>query len=833
MPGLSVRRSLPVFSDGAFDWSAWLASHTSFWGKGRSRLTIPDDFGNNAEILPPSLKLDASKDYWNYADAGSLDVGANNFTVGWYGQVYASTGVDQGIFGKVVVSGVLSGAYGFFLLNATGIISFQFQTSTGYFAVLTNFVVGDIVHLTAEIDNDNGLARIFNYGVQIGDDVAFTGVFGATSRNLILGGCWRHNAAIFERSARIITGCAYIYKSFLSPAQKTSILNGEYVAGASLFWVFTNAIVAYDISGNNLDTKYTNIAGNGRSLSYIAGYSYPLKYGFTIVYYISETTEYDEHIIVPSVNGVFRVAPLLPTANYYVGDDVTGSDDYINDYQCAIKFPAGVMDRSNATIFNAACRVASDYDASQPTLWSILNFQYDTYKSFINTDQNYFFSLWDNSAVDGRYSLQELYWMTSAKTGGELERIEKHLNTYYLIKKILANARGVEWENSSYFYDSKHYKVYSLNPANNFNKYIYTVDSNLQTSAPSLCATGSLAVADYHSMPSVIIDASGYIYIAHEECAGDTHDTQMLIFKSNNAGGDETGGFTLLQTIAGSWTYPQLVKCPAGIFLFLRESNRYVTIHKLNTGTDQFDFIGNIYDGGGKTYKITFRDEDESKLAIIFYTISNGVSDGVYYTESTDGANWLNAKGDVSVDITAAGIINAGNKASYAVYEDSAPYNSIVAENGLMLDGVPHIVVYEGNCPLANRAIVVTNVHIMKWNGSTWDKHTFSTTPFNYYERYGFHYFMTKKGGIYYLFHVWWDYTDTDNITYIDLYKSTNLDNWSKTELLKPDYNFQFTTAMWFTPNAPESDQLLFIHKLRKGAGMTQAFKTHEIYKIP
>jgi hypothetical protein len=265
----------------------------------------------------------------------------------------------------------------------------------------------------------------------------------------------------------------------------------------------------------------------------------------------------------------------------------------------------------------------------------------------------------------------------------------------------------------------------------------------------------------------------------------------------------------------------------------MRESNQYVTIHKLNTGTDQFDSIGRIYNGGGKTYKITFRNETEDRLAIIFYTISNGVSEGVYYTESTDGINWYNADHSVSVNISLAGIINAGNKASFAIYEDSVPYNSIVAENGLILNGKPIVIVYEGNCPLANREITVTNVYVMEFNGSTWVKHTFSTTPFNYYERYGFHHFITYKSGYYYLFFVWWDYTDTENITYIDIYKSSDLDTWSKTELLKPDYNFQFTAAMWFTPNAPEANQLLFIHKLRKDASYTQAFKTHDIYKLP
>jgi hypothetical protein len=497
------------------------------------------------------------------------------------------------------------------------------------------------------------------------------------------------------------------------------------------------------------------------------------------------------------------------------------------------------MDRSNATQFNDACRAASDYNAADPTLWDMRNLQYDTYKSFLNANQQKDFIKYDKSAVFGRKLLKELISYTAVQTGAELISADSYANTLNKKVKTLIKNTRIEWETCSYYFNGKHYRVWAEGQADNWDKWIYTVDANMVVSDSYLCATGCLATTDYHSMPVVIVDDTGFIYVIHEQMDGNNHDSDMLVFKSDLAE-DITGGFTQIQEIAGRLLgYPVLTKLNGNIYAFFRDTDGDgVAEYKLNTVSDEFERVGFIFNALSEgIYKTLVPNPSENKIGILIYEIDAAMTEGVYYMETVDGVNWTNAAGTVSLDVTNSEVVNDANKALFAVHEDSASYNSIISENGLFISGVPHVVIYEGNRVGLTDFITVENVYVAKFSGGAWNKYLLPyTTPHNYAQRTGFNHFLAYKSSMYYLFYVSSSY-DTDIIdnTNVKLYKSADLVTWIEIDFMEADYGYIFLPTAILSPNAPADNQLVWFYigdGDYAGPPFLEPFSQHLICKI-
>ena len=70
---------------GGQDWASYWASHSNFWGKGRSGLTIPDDFSNDASILPSCGYFNGTNSFIT-APTATKDLTFTQFTLEWYGK---------------------------------------------------------------------------------------------------------------------------------------------------------------------------------------------------------------------------------------------------------------------------------------------------------------------------------------------------------------------------------------------------------------------------------------------------------------------------------------------------------------------------------------------------------------------------------------------------------------------------------------------------------------------------------------------------------------------------------------------------------------------------
>lgn len=838
MPGIGI--GIRIGGNGGESWDSYWTRQSDFWSKSRSGLTFIDEFGNDAEILPSSLKICGTNDYFTYNDAGGLDIGAGDFTIGGIMGIYADVATDQLMFGKPVINVAKEGTYEIWFQNSTKKISFTIRTSVNWFTINSNVGVGSYPHVQAQVDNTAKVIRLFINGVQQGDDVAFTGTLNAPSKPVKVAVGEEALATTLVKPASMIIGSAYIYKSLLTPTELLALRNNQHVAGAGLYWIFNNTVFAFDVSGNNLDKAVAHRTGATIASSYLAGCGYSLNNGYTLNKWDNETYPYQSAILVPSINGVAR-SSAVSLGSYTKFNEVAGNLTSVNSIFCGVRFPAGIMDRSDVTQFNATCRASAFYDAGDPTFWHMTELQYDTYKTYVNADQIKDFMKYDDSAVIGRHLLTEMISTTIPQTGADLIKAEGYVNTLNKTVKTLAFNTRIEWEDSSYYYNGKHYRVWSKGQTDHWDKYIYTIDEDMVTSASYLCATGCLATTDYHSMPSVIIDAAGYIYVIHEQMDGNAHGSDMLVFKSDVAGGDITGGFTQIQEITdGELCYPTLIKCNGDIFCHFRDSfGEDIVIYKLNIGTDEFDRIGIVYNAvSGGVYKTPIQSREETKWGIVFYETNSGITDGVYYAETEDGINWSNAEGTVSVDILDSEVIDVTNKSSFAVHEDSGSYDSIISENGLIINGVPHLIVYEGNQdPPASAFITVSNVYIAKFSGGIWNKYLLPyTTPFDYANKSGFNHFLTYKSGRYYLFFISSFYdTDKLNTSNVKLYTSTNLTSWIETDFAKPDYGFIFVPTAWFTPNAP-ADNILVWFWLNKSTyastQLTLPYSQQLIYKF-
>lgn len=817
-------------------WESYWKDNTSFYATGRSGLKMTDYHGNDADIYTEALQLDGTKEYYKYEDANALDIADTNFTIGWYGQVYQEAVTHSAIFGKCVLSAAApQGRYGFYYDNADHVIKFFFQTTETTYAIATNIVVGVNVHLFGEIDNINKKARIFINGEQHGIDIDFLGTFPSPSKPIMIGVGQRHDNTTAYSGSKCIHGYACIYKKLLTPTEKSNIMSGLYVSGAALFWIINNVRVVYDVSGNNYHANVTTwggVAGGGRVTKWLQ-YPYTLNYGYTYVKMKVEPLMMLYDYRVPTINGTPIVNPLLFSTDFYVAENQEGSSNSINNLRDKIKFPAGIMDRSDTTIFNDACRAELDYDAANPTMWWIINLTYDKYKSFINEGYNHFFALWDSSAVEGSFLLQQMYWLTTPVE--DISNIEKHLNIYNKTKYELRDTYVITGENCMYYYNNKTYRVYAKNRANNYDKYIFTIDSNLKKSDEYLCANLCEAEADDHSHPTVIIDADGYIYVVHEQMAGGiTHGSNYLVFKSNVEGGDITAGFTLIQTLSGVYSYPTLHKVGTDIFLITRESSagEETAILKLNIISDQFELIGNLFDTGSKHYKSPLINAAEDRLAIIGFTINDGVCPITYYAESTDGINWTNAEGTVSVDISNLEIIDDVNKSSFAIHEASGIYNSVVSDCGIMINGVPYVVMYEGHTDITpDRDITVDNVYVCRFINGAWQKILFPyTTPFAWSQKGSMYHYITKIGDYYYLLYIDITYGDYD-ISQMYLYRSLDLINWTSRMVLESNVNYSFSRA-WFSHNMQFNNQIAVIRISRRDYYYTLSFVEELIFKL-
>lgn len=825
-----------LFKNHTPTWNEYWSARSVFWAKSRDSLSLTDVFGSDAKILPYSLKFNGASGYFTYNDAGALNIGTGDLTCGGYFGVYedVTPSTEEGIWGKTVLNNILNGSYGFFMNKTTKKIGFFAVSSGGFNVVYSNAGIGEYHHFMGEVDNTNKKIRILVDNVQYGTDVTFTGTFSNPNKPVMLGICQSYNSSSYERPGRIICGCAYIYNKLLTPTEKTSIINGEHVSGAGIFILPNHPLKAFDVSGNNRDIVYTHISSYG-SLDYSCPYSYILNYGYTLAKWDNETEPYEDAILVPAVNGTHRVTPTLP-ASYTLYNEVDGDLSYINNFFGGIRFPAGVMDRSDTTQFNAACRASSFYNAADPTLWDMSELQYDVYKSYVNASQIKDFALYDDdNAVFGRRTLKELLTTISPQTGANLTKAEGYFDIKNKTIKVLEDNVRPEWENCSYYFNGKHYRVWTKGQADNWDKYIYTIDENMIISDSYLCADGCLATTDYHAMPTVIVDDSGYIYVIHEQMDGNVHGSDMLVFKSDNP--EDITAFTQIQEISGvELVYPQLTKLNGEIFCYFRDQNgENIVIYKLNTGTDEFEYHGKLYDAiAGASYKAPLQNKNEDKLGLVFYEIDSAESEAIYYAESIDGDNWTNADGSVSVDITNGEYINGPNKASFVVHEDSVGNNSIISENGLLLNGVPIIVIYEGNT-VGGTEITVNNVYLATFTGGSWVKRLLPyTTPMEYAQRGGFNHFLTYKNGIYYLFFLYPYYgDDLLNNSQVKLYKSSNLITWTEEVFSIPDYGYIFAPCAFLTPNAPLNNNLIWFWVNQYDYVMNEVkYSIHYIYKL-
>ena len=332
----------------------------------RSGLTMPDDYGNNATILPAYLyKGDGNETLYVY-DNGSLDIGSSSLTLaGWVkGETASNPSGLCGIFGKEV-NGSKNGRYGIYV-DTDGKYKLAVQSSGGSVSLSSTVLITDQAwhFMVLTINVSTKKIQWFIDNTQIGTDASYTGTFSAPGNGYAFCiGCMNASAgnSVLYGSATSYSD-VYVYHSLLSSNDQTALYNRGYVSGAAAHYPFLGSTGAYeyDASGNNY--HLTNYVGGTTyaivNTSFLFS-SYGSRHGLDVGYTKYEIGLGGIYIPYTDAGNPISNPPLQPGATL-VGN-FAGNLTAHNLCNSKIAFTNTFWDRSNATIWTSAARSSETF----------------------------------------------------------------------------------------------------------------------------------------------------------------------------------------------------------------------------------------------------------------------------------------------------------------------------------------------------------------------------------------------------------------------------------------------------------------------------------------
>ena len=329
MPGIVTERD-------RFSWAAYWAAHTNLWLKGRDGLIIPDDYGNDAKILPSCFRGNASGRY-RYIAGGlfnsndwilNLDVVFNNCTTNNY-----FIGQEGFRFGLLKASNIWR------LILSDGVNNRSFDVALATLPLTNRKYSFKLVH------DQDGSTTLYESDVQVG---TASGTFTNIANGGNFFGCAK------DDPENRIANTVYLISSSLYTDMAETTLKFKYV--------FTGQIGGeWDLSGNGYNLSNSAIIAANMGYTEF-GSSYLLNSGWALWQKAA-----NPDIYVPS--GGITTAP---STGYTLTKNYEGSLTKINMAPCLIGFnetgsaatALEIFDRSNTTRQTAASRASAYYDAT-------------------------------------------------------------------------------------------------------------------------------------------------------------------------------------------------------------------------------------------------------------------------------------------------------------------------------------------------------------------------------------------------------------------------------------------------------------------------------------
>ena len=460
-----------------------------------------------------------------------------------------------------------------------------------------------------------------------------------------------------------------------------------------------------------------------------------LKYKFRNV-----TAGTNKAIVDGIVSGNRNLIAVNTSGKYYIFAGTARTSDYDIDtnvhYLTAVFAAAGAND-----ILRIDGSEKLNIDAGSHTLTGIV----------LGNDYNYT----DGCDID----IQKLIIYNSVLDEAEMAVVEsylageasKSLRNLHEYKQYQLNTEEYYWNEGTlgYFtrqayFNNKHYLVWvSLGGTNSLNGNILTIDSNNAISSSKVIVAGTPSDTDGHDITSLILDNDGYIYGARGTGTG---LSKVTIVKSDSL--EDISAFTVLQYLENgidgvsvdNHSYPGFLKSGTDLFLFCRSSEgvgRDNTYWAYKKGAADAVFsngypiiqIGKPGVDNGKIYKILLRNTAEDKMGFV-YMLRDETTTRCHqllgYIESTDGVTWRNAGNTYAKDVVVDGFItNDESKANCIIEYNATPgVNHWFCQDGLIVGGVPYLVIQEGVPVVPNELIYISlqAVSVRYFKNGVWNR---------------------------------------------------------------------------------------------------------------
>jgi hypothetical protein len=380
-------------------------SDLNFRVRSRVRLSLIDDYGNNASILMPAITHVSGYDAYKI-DTGIIPV-ANTV---WVFKARSTTLTNNDYMGSID-SGV--GAFSVAFLTSNRLMVIWGTPGTGAF-------------LAGKHDTNWHTFIMYNKSLWLVDPS--TALTDANIMNVInnVAPDGTDNSGSWAAVSKTIKLYGYDGSALSLSMDLASSFIGT-ITGGVITWqqklIFNNTSYAFDVVTN---TPIVTPAGTTLIYS-VYGNTDCLEIGYSKYFKLGETP-----LNVPYVNGSPGSPTLVPTGFVKV-IDIPGYPGVHNFANSLIRFPlGGKWDRSNTTIFKNATR-AGFYDAANVTDWhtSELN-QLSMHELFFNTDQDICFVKGDLNSIDveDREELLELFSYGNPKTGNDLNKVLVYTGDY-------------------------------------------------------------------------------------------------------------------------------------------------------------------------------------------------------------------------------------------------------------------------------------------------------------------------------------------------------------------------------------------------------------------
>lgn len=251
------------------------------------------------------------------------------------------------------------------------------------------------------------------------------------------------------------------------------------------------------------------------------------------------------------------------------------------------------------------------------------------------------------------------------------------------------------------YYNNKTYIVWQ---GANLDPYITYYDHNTRTWGANTRVAENPLNGDSHGAPSIEIDNSGYIYVFYG-----SHGSNQKYAKSNNP--ENIGGFTVMQDIAGAYTYPNPIKAGNSLYLFIRPRAgwAYKIFNGNSWGATNTILSSGVYAG--------FFELNNNKIHMTWTgSYSDGTRRNVYYAymDLSDPYTPHHLYSASGIDL--GNTIDSIKSDTYARVRNTGTMQSNAPSMHIDSNGYPWIIYIEGSG-------TSYQFYHTRWTGSAW------TTP--------------------------------------------------------------------------------------------------------